>query len=99
MNSGVHDAHCLAEHLAPVFFGEAEAALLGRYARRRRTIAVEEVQARSDANYKRHREKDPARRAEIWRDLAATADDPTRMRDFLYQSSMLGSLARAATID
>jgi 3-(3-hydroxy-phenyl)propionate hydroxylase len=97
MNSGVHDAHAVAEHLAEVLAG-ADPALLDRYDRRRRTIAVEEVQAQSDQNYKRHREKDPARREQIWRDLADIAADRRRMRDYLFRASMLASIEREASI-
>jgi 3-(3-hydroxy-phenyl)propionate hydroxylase len=97
MNSGVHDAHNLAGKLAAVLKGGDEA-LLDRYARQRRTIAVDEVQAQSDKNYKRHREKDPAVRRQIWDDLARTADDRETMRAFLRKTSMLDSLALAETI-
>jgi 2-polyprenyl-6-methoxyphenol hydroxylase-like FAD-dependent oxidoreductase len=97
MNSGVHDAHSLAEHLAPVLDG-ADPKLLQRYNRRRRTIAVDEVQKQSDQNYRRHREKDPARRREIWGEFERIAGDRDAMRDCLYRSSMLASVARAASI-
>ena len=43
MNSGIHDAYCLAEHVVAVWRG-ADASLLDRYDRRRRTIARDEVQ-------------------------------------------------------
>lgn len=98
MNSGIHDAHSLAEHLVAVLHG-ADDALLDRYSRRRRTIATDEVQKQSDANYKRHREKDPEARKAIWRDLQATVADRGRMRDYLYRSSMLASVERSNTID
>lgn len=97
MNSGVHDAQSLASHLGDVLEG-ADPALLDRYDRRRRTIAIEDVQAQSDRNYKRHREKDPERRAQIWRDLEAVTQDRAAMRDYLYQSSMLASVARSFAI-
>lgn len=97
MNSGIHDAHSLAEHLAPVLNG-ADPALLDRYARRRRTIAVEDVQAQSDRNYKRHREKDPELRRQIWADFERTVADRALMRDYLFRSSMLASLQRSLTI-
>lgn len=98
MNSGVHDAHALAEHLGPVLEG-ADPALLDRYARRRRAIAVEDVQAQSDRNYKRHREKDPELRKQIWADFEHTVADRNLMRDFLFRSSMLASLERSLMID
>jgi len=97
MNSGVHDAVCLVEHLLPVLEGEAPA-LLDRYDRRRRTIAREEVQRLSARNYRRHRETDPDRRAVIWDELRATAEDPARARAFLMDASMLASRQREKEI-
>ena len=58
MNSGIHDARSLADHLLPVIQGEG-VGLLARYDRRRRTIALEEVQRLSAQNYARHRETNP----------------------------------------
>lgn len=98
MNSGVHDAACLVGHLLPVLGGD-DAALLDRYDRRRRTIALDEVQRLSSRNYQRHRETDPERRAAIWRKLQRTASDPERQRAFLLDSSMINSLRREAEID
>lgn len=98
MNSGIHDAACLVAHLVPVLAGE-DAALLDRYDRRRRTIALDEVQRLSSKNYQRHRETDPERRAAIWRKLQDTAADPERQRAFLLDSSMIQSLRREAEID
>jgi len=97
MNSGVHDAHELAEQLAAVIAG-APADRLDLYDRRRRTIAVEDVQAQSDRNYRRHREKDPEKRAAIWAEFEAITGDVEIMRDYLFRSSMLASLQRAAAI-
>lgn len=98
MNSGLHDAACLVEHLLPVLQG-TDAALLDRYDRRRRTIAVEEVQRLSARNYRRHRETDPDRRKEIWRELQETTQDREKMRAFLLNSSMIRSRQREQEID
>ncbi len=97
MNSGVHDAHELAVQLSAVMQG-GDPSLLDLYSRRRRTIAVDEVQAQSDRNYKRHRENDPAKRAEIWAEFRRITEDREAMRDYLFKSSMLDSLRRAASI-
>lgn len=97
MNSGIHDAHTLAESLAPVLGGQDQR-LLDIYSRRRRTVAVEDIQAQSDLSYWRHRERDAARREEIWADLKATCADRPRMRGFLLRSSMIASIRRAAGI-
>ena len=98
MNSGMHDAHCLVEHLVPVLEG-ADSGLLDRYSRRRRTIALEEVQRLSAQNYRWHRETDPAKRAEIWQRLQDIVNEPVRMRDFLLNSSMIRSRRRELEID
>ncbi len=95
MNSGIHDAYALAAALADGYPQPADSAL-DRYARQRRLVAVEDVQARSDVNYHRHRESDPEKRRVIWKELKAIEADPKRMRDFLLESSMIASLQRAA---
>lgn len=97
MNSGIHDAHALAEALAAVMKG-GDDALLDRYARQRRTIAIEDVQAQSDTNYRRHREKDPVKRQEIWAELKRTAEDPELHRAFLLRTSMIASVERSRNI-
>ena len=56
MNSGIHDARSLADHVLPVLQGES-VGLLTRYDRRRRTIALEEVQRLSAQNYARSEER------------------------------------------
>jgi 3-(3-hydroxy-phenyl)propionate hydroxylase len=98
MNSGMHDAHCLVEHLLPVLDG-ADDALLDRYTRRRRTVALEEVQCLSSRNYRWHRETDPAKRAEIWQELQDVVSDRGKTREFLLDSSMIRSRQRELEID
>jgi 3-(3-hydroxy-phenyl)propionate hydroxylase len=97
MNSGLHDAACLAEHLVPVLEGAGER-LLNRYDRRRRTIALEEVQRLSASNYKRHRETDPDKRKLIWREFKEITHDREKMREFLLNSSMIRSRQREQEI-
>jgi 3-(3-hydroxy-phenyl)propionate hydroxylase len=97
MNSGIHDAANLADKLARVLDG-ADDALLDRYARQRRAIAAEDVQAQSDANFKRHRETDTSRREAHWAEMQATVADPERLRRFLLNASMIASVRRAEAI-
>jgi len=97
MNSGVHDAACLVEHLVPVLDG-ADPSLLDRYDRRRRRVAQEEVQRISATNYHRHRETDPQRRAQIWQELKDIAADPLRNREYLMEASMIRSRQRESEI-
>ena len=97
MNSGMHDAQCLINHLLPVLDGE-DASLLDRYSRRRRTIALEEVQRLSARNYRWHRETDPGKRTEIWQELTDIVNDPQKSRAFLLDSSMIRSRQRELEI-
>jgi 2-polyprenyl-6-methoxyphenol hydroxylase-like FAD-dependent oxidoreductase len=98
MNSGVHDAFCLAEHLSPVLRGEDDA-LLDRYSRRRRTIAVEEVQRLSAQLFRWLAEPDPDRREAIWSEWTHLLESRRRTREFLLESTMIRSRQREAEID
>jgi len=97
MNSGIHDAQCLVEHLLPVLDG-ADDDLLNRYSRRRRTIALEEIQRLSARNFRWHREMNPSKRMEIWRELQKIVKDHKKTRDFLLDSSMIRSRWREQEI-
>jgi len=98
MNGGMHDAHCLVEHLVPVLQG-ADDSLLDRYSRRRRTIALEEVQRLSARNYRWLRETDSNKREQIWQELQDIVNDRDKTRDFLLNSSMIRSRQRENEID
>jgi 2-polyprenyl-6-methoxyphenol hydroxylase-like FAD-dependent oxidoreductase len=98
MNSGIHDARSLADHLIPVINGE-DPVLLERYDRRRRTIAQEEVQRLSARNYARHRETEASKRVLIWNELQEIVSDPVKHRDFLLDAAMIRSRQREMTIE
>jgi 3-(3-hydroxy-phenyl)propionate hydroxylase len=98
MNSGIHDARSLADHLLPVLRGH-NPRLLERYDRRRRTIALEEVQRLSAQNYARHRETEPEKRRVIWNELQDTVNDPQRHRAYLLDAAMIRSREREQTIE
>jgi 3-(3-hydroxy-phenyl)propionate hydroxylase len=98
MNSGIQDAANLAEKLGQVWRREADAALLDRYDRQRRTIADEIVQTMSTQNLKRLLEKDPAVRKANRDEMRAICADPKRHYEFVLGSSMIASVRRAATI-
>ena len=98
MNSGIHDARSLADHLIPVINGE-DPVLLERYDRRRRTIAQEEVQRLSARNYARHRETEASKRALIWNELQEIINDPVKHRDYLLDAAMIRSREREMTIE
>jgi 3-(3-hydroxy-phenyl)propionate hydroxylase len=95
MNGGIHDAINLSEKLAAVWRG-ADPALLGRYERQRRKVAIESVQAQALRNRQILNERDPAKRRAYYDDLRATADDPVRHKQYLMRSSMIQSLRDVA---
>ena len=95
MNGGIHDAINLSEKLSEIWRG-ADSALLGRYERQRRKVAIEAVQAQALRNRQILNERDPARRRAYYDDLRATADDPVRHKQYLMRSSMIQSLRDAA---
>ena len=70
MNGGIHDAFNLADKLAEIYAG-ADEALLDRYERQRRTVAIEAVQQQTNRNHQILSERDPAMRAEVARRDAA----------------------------
>ena len=98
MNSGIHDARSLADHLVPVINGD-DPLLLERYDRRRRTIAQEEVQRLSARNYARHRETEASKRMLIWNELQEIVSDPVKHRDYLLDAAMIRSRQREKTIE
>jgi 3-(3-hydroxy-phenyl)propionate hydroxylase len=91
MNGGIHDAVNLVDKLAAVWRG-ADPALLGRYERQRRKVAIDTVQAQALRNRSLMNERDPGRRQAFYDDLRATADDPVRHREYVMRSSMIKSL-------
>jgi 3-(3-hydroxy-phenyl)propionate hydroxylase len=99
LNCGIHDALELADTFAQCADGNADAPVLDRYERRRRTLNIEFVQQQTVANKKRLEEKDPAERQRHLADLAATAGDPERHRAFLMRTSLLQSVIQAKAID
>ena len=70
MNSGVHDAFNLADKLVAILRGEADDAVLDRYERQRRHVAVQHTQAQTIRNKRLLAEKDPAVRRKNHDELA-----------------------------
>jgi 3-(3-hydroxy-phenyl)propionate hydroxylase len=99
LNGGIHDAVNLAEKLARVCRGEADAALLDRYVRQRRTVNLEYVQEVSINNLRRLAARDPGERRRNFNELRRTAATVDGTRQFLLASSMIASIRRAAAID
>jgi 3-(3-hydroxy-phenyl)propionate hydroxylase len=97
MNCGIHDATELAETLVTAGTAADDAAL-EVYNARRRPLNIEFIQQQTIANKKRLEETDPEQRAARAAELAATAADPERHRQFLLRSSLLASVAKARTL-
>ncbi|MWA02971.1 hypothetical protein F8568_021840 [Actinomadura sp. LD22] len=98
LNCGVHDAMELVRTVDQVAAGRADAALLDRYERRRRTINIEFVQQQTIDNKQRLEEKDPAaRRARLDR-LTEIGNDKESQRLFLRRTSLLDAVVRAREI-
>jgi len=99
MNSGIHDAFNLADKLIGIERGEMDTAVLYRYDRQRRTIAVEHTQAQTIRNKKLLMEKDPAVRRQNQDQLRKTAADPKLARDFMLRASLINSVRQAEQIE
>ena len=99
LNGGIHDAFSLAEGLAAVLRDAGGSDVpLDRYARQRRYVAVEHVQAQSIRNKRQIEEKDPEQRLSQASELRAIAGDQGRAHRYLMDTSMLTSIRRAAEI-
>ena len=99
LNGGIHDAFNLAEALVQTLRDPAGSdAPLDRYARQRRYVAVEHVQAQSIRNKRQIEEKDPEQRLNQASELRAIASDRSRAHSYLMDTSMLTSIRRAAQI-
>ncbi|MGE3245238.1 MAG: FAD-dependent oxidoreductase [Beijerinckiaceae bacterium] len=98
MNGGVQDAYNLADKLVSILNEGGDEALLDRYTRQRREIAVEYVNAQTARNKKMLEERDPEVRRKHYDDLRAIAQDPKRTRELLMQTTMLNAVARADAI-
>jgi 3-(3-hydroxy-phenyl)propionate hydroxylase len=99
MNGGIHDAVNLADKLADVWFGRADASVFDRYTRQRRKAQIEFVQAQSIQNKKMLDEKDPLTRRKHLDALRRTAEDVALHKQFLYRSSLIDSLNSANAVE
>ena len=97
MNGGIQDAFNLADKFKAIFAG-ADDALLDRYDRQRRTVAVEAVQQQTHRNQQIISERDPATRQKALDAMRRTAADKVTAREYMLRSSMIASLRRAAEI-
>jgi len=95
LNSGIHDAMDAARRLARIVLeGTDVDAELDTYDRVRWTVAVEYVQADTQRNTDRLREKDDAVRRAHQDDMRALAADPEKARAYIRRVSLLESVQR-----
>jgi len=98
MNGGIHDAINLADKLADVWYGRADAGVFDRYTRQRRKAQTDFVQAQSIQNKKTLSEKDPVVRRRHLDDLRRTSEDVALHKKYLYRSSLIDSLNAANAV-
>jgi 3-(3-hydroxy-phenyl)propionate hydroxylase len=95
LNSGIHDAMDAARRLVRIVHEGADAeAELATYDRVRRTVAVEYVQADTQRNTDRLREKEEAVRLQHQDDMRELAADPESARAYIRRVSLLESVQR-----
>jgi 3-(3-hydroxy-phenyl)propionate hydroxylase len=98
LNGGIHDAINLADKLARVCRDGADASLLDRYVRQRRTVNLEYIQELSIRNLRRLSARDPEERRANFEELRRVASTREGSREFLLASSMIASVRRADAI-
>jgi 3-(3-hydroxy-phenyl)propionate hydroxylase len=98
MNSGIHDAINLADKLIAIARNEADDAVLDRYERQRRHVAVAHTQAQTIRNKRLLAEQDPAVRRRNHDELRRTAENPELARNFLLRTALFESLREAEAI-
>jgi 3-(3-hydroxy-phenyl)propionate hydroxylase len=98
MNGSVQDAFNLSDKLVDILLSGGDEALLDRYERQRRAVAVEYINANTARNKKTMEERDPAARKKTQDQLRATAADPIAAKEYLRKTSMIDALERAESI-
>ena len=98
MNGGVHDAFNLCDKLIAIITQGANTALLDRYQRQRRAVAIEYINANTQRNKKNIEERDPETRRKTHNELRAIAADPLASREYLRKTSMIDALEREQAI-
>jgi 3-(3-hydroxy-phenyl)propionate hydroxylase len=98
MNGGIQDAFNLADKLKAIWAGSDDA-LLDRYDRQRRTVAVEAVQQHTHRNQQIISERDPLLRRQALEAMRRIGGDKNAAREYLLRSSMITSMRRAEQIE
>jgi 3-(3-hydroxy-phenyl)propionate hydroxylase len=98
MNFGFHDAFNLTDKLASIIQDGANADLLDRYDRQRRTVAQEYLQRQTIENKRNIEQKDPVAREKFHDELRAIVADRAKLRAYLLRASMIEGFCRANAI-
>ena len=98
LNGGLQDAANAADKLVAMLLDGGSSRLLELYDLQRRTVTTEFVQAQTIANKKRLEARDPETRARNFAELAESAADPEKARQFLLKTAMISMQQRAASI-
>ena len=88
MNSGIHDAHNLADKIIRILAGEP-LSLLDQYSDERRKYALDHVQSATKKNYRDMAAQDDKYRQKRNAEFRAIANDKKQMREYLLKRSML----------
>ena len=98
LNGGLQDAANLADKLGRVITEGESDSLLDLYSLQRRTVTIEFVQEQTIANKKRLETRDEDARKRNFDELARTAADPERARQFMLRAGMITMQRRAESI-
>ena len=89
LNSGIHDAHCLAQQLSAIYQGQATETQLDVYSQQRRAVALDSIRQYTDKNYQDLSATDETYRQRRNTQLQVMAADPAQARAYLLRASML----------
>ncbi len=89
MNSGIHDAHNLAQKLGTILYDGGDEGLLDQYNDERRQVAVDDVQSYSEQRFKDMTAKSDTERQQRDVQLRDMANDLAKARAYLLKASML----------
>jgi 3-(3-hydroxy-phenyl)propionate hydroxylase len=98
MNSGIHDAFNGCKKLVQILTGEADASVLDRYDRQRRTVTHDFTQRQTMDNMELMRGSQGEAHQRRLDAIRHTASDPDLRRTYLLRQSMFTSLSDAAAI-
>ncbi len=88
LNGGIHDAFNLSRTLTEVIRGEP-LAILERYSRQRRKVALDVVQQTALRNRSILNTREPSARQAYYDDLRRIVADPAKHRDYVMRTSMI----------